>query len=350
MPYIGVSPTGGVRKVFSYTATAGQTSFSGSDNNSQTLSYSDSNFIDVFQNGVLLLPSDYTATTGTSVVLDTGATVSDSIQITVFDVFSAADTVSKADGGTFDGAVTFGGGVSGDIANVSGDMTIDVAGDIILDADGGDVTIKDGGTSIGAISNTSSDLSIYSTASGHSGIRFHENGILPTNNAGALIDNDAVLGDASYRYTNLFLSGGVYLGGTGSANLLSDYEEGTWTPTTTSGTVTVASNSANYIKVGKSVTLFCRILNFSDTTSGSSFAISGLPFTISVDGNDEAHTGDAWGQSMGDHRSLFFYSASGNSTSTSSYYGGSTATYNQVTYSNFDNNTNMLIKLHYFTT
>ena len=110
-----VSPAGGVRKVFSYTATAGQTSFSGSDNNSQTLSYSDSNFIDVFQNGVLLLPSDYTATTGTSVVLDTGATVSDSIQITVFDVFSAADTVSKADGGTFDGAVTFGGGVSGDI-------------------------------------------------------------------------------------------------------------------------------------------------------------------------------------------------------------------------------------------
>ena len=58
---------------------------------------------------VLLLPSDYTATTGTSVVLDTGATVSDSIQITVFDVFSAADTVSKADGGTFDGNVTMGG-------------------------------------------------------------------------------------------------------------------------------------------------------------------------------------------------------------------------------------------------
>ena len=109
MPYIGVSPTGGVRKVFSYTATAGQTSFSGSDNNSQTLSYSDSNFIDVFQNGVLLLPSDYTATTGTSVVLDTGATVSDSVQITVFDVFSVSDTVSQADGGNFVGDITSGG-------------------------------------------------------------------------------------------------------------------------------------------------------------------------------------------------------------------------------------------------
>ena len=351
MPYIGVSPTGGVRKVFSYTATAGQTSFSGSDNNSQTLSYSDSNFIDVFQNGVLLLPSDYTATTGTSVVLDTGATVSDSIQITVFDVFSVADTVSKADGGTFDGAVTFGGGVSGDIANVSGDMTIDVAGDIILDADGGDVTIKDGGTSIGAISNISSDLSIYSLTGNHKGLRFGNGQIVPTNNAGADSDNTTDLGGTSNRFKNVYLSGGIYVGGTGSANLLNDYEEGTWTPTTTSGTVTVQSNSANYVKVGKMVTVYCRLASFSDTTSGSSFAISGLPFTISVDGNDEGHVGDAWGNSMGDNRSLFFYSASGNSTSISSYYGANgNSSYNQVTYSNFDSNTNMLVKFHYVTT
>ena len=53
------------------------------------------------------------------------------------------NTVSKADGGTFDGAVTLAGGVSGNIANVSGDMTIDVAGDITLDADGGDVKLSD---------------------------------------------------------------------------------------------------------------------------------------------------------------------------------------------------------------
>ena len=211
------------------------------------------------------------------------------------------------------------------IGTTSGNLTVDVAGDIILDADGGDVTIKDGGTSIGAISNTSSDLSIYSTASGHSGIRFHENGILPTNNAGALIDNDAVLGDASYRYTNLFLSGGVYLGGTGS-------------------------NSANYVKVGKFVTCYCRINSFSDTTTGNSFSITNLPFTISVNGNDEGHVGDAWGAEMGDNRSLFFYSASGNITNVGSYYGATNNDYNQVTYSNFTGNTNMLVKLHYITT
>jgi hypothetical protein len=60
----------------------------------------------VYQNGVKLSEADYTATTGTTVVLATGATVSDMIEIVVYDVFSVADTVSKADGGQFDNAVT----------------------------------------------------------------------------------------------------------------------------------------------------------------------------------------------------------------------------------------------------
>jgi len=108
MPYIGTSPSNGVRRVFDYTATAGQTSFSGSDNNSQTLAYTDSAYIDVYQNGILLVPSDYTATTGTTVVLDTGATVSDTLQIVAYDVFSLSDTVS-ASGGNFTGDITSGG-------------------------------------------------------------------------------------------------------------------------------------------------------------------------------------------------------------------------------------------------
>ena len=109
MPYIGTSPSNGVRQTYDYTATAGQTSFSGSDNNSQTLVYTDSAYIDVYQNGILLVPSDYTATTGTTVVLDTGATVSDTLQIVVYDVFSVADTVSASDGGNFGGDISSGG-------------------------------------------------------------------------------------------------------------------------------------------------------------------------------------------------------------------------------------------------
>jgi len=112
MPYIGTSPSNGVRQTYDYTATAGQTSFSGSDNNSQTLTYTDSAYIDVYQNGILLVPSDYTATTGTTVVLDTGATVNDSVQMVVYDVFSVADTVSKSAGGTFESNISVGGTLS----------------------------------------------------------------------------------------------------------------------------------------------------------------------------------------------------------------------------------------------
>ena len=109
MAYIGTSPANGVRRIFDYTATAGQTSFSGSDNSSQTLNYADSTYIDVFQNGILLVPSDYTATTGTTVVLDTGATVSDSVQVVAYDIFSVADTVSAGSGGSFGGNIGVGG-------------------------------------------------------------------------------------------------------------------------------------------------------------------------------------------------------------------------------------------------
>ena len=106
MPYIGVSPQFGVRRKHTYTATAGQTSFSGAGSEGATLSYKDSNFVDVYQNGVKLGDADYTSTSGTAIVLGTGATVNDIIEIIVFDAFSAADTVSKADGGTFDNPVT----------------------------------------------------------------------------------------------------------------------------------------------------------------------------------------------------------------------------------------------------
>jgi|LULP01.1.fsa_nt_gb hypothetical protein len=106
MPYIGVSPQFGVRKKHTYTATAGQTSFSGAGSEGATLSYTDSNFVDVYQNGVKLGDADYTSTSGTAIVLAQGASVDDLIEIIVFDAFSAADTVSKADGGTFDNPVT----------------------------------------------------------------------------------------------------------------------------------------------------------------------------------------------------------------------------------------------------
>ena len=84
MAYIGKSPSNGVRSRFVYQATAGQTSFSGSDANSLTLAYTDSLYMDVYQNGVLLKTgTDYAATSGTSVVLVTGASVNDVVEMVV---------------------------------------------------------------------------------------------------------------------------------------------------------------------------------------------------------------------------------------------------------------------------
>ena len=99
MPYLGKSPSFGVRQRYQYTATASQTTFSGTDTENLTLNYTDNNFVDVYQNGVLLKGggNDYTATSGTSVVLGTGATADDVIEIIVYDAFSAANFYSRTD-------------------------------------------------------------------------------------------------------------------------------------------------------------------------------------------------------------------------------------------------------------
>ena len=132
MAYIGVSPSNGVRRVHTYTATASQTTFSGAGAEGTSLSYKDSNFVDVYQNGVKLGDADYTATSGTSIVLAQGASVDDLVVVVVFDVFSVADTVSKADGGTFDGNVTMGGtfAVTGTTA-LTGNLT--ATGRVLVD-------------------------------------------------------------------------------------------------------------------------------------------------------------------------------------------------------------------------
>jgi len=101
MPYIGKAPKNSVRNRYVYQATAGQTTFTGSDTNALTLSYSDSLYLDVYQNGVLLKPAtDYAATTGTSVVLTSSASTNDVVEMIVYDVFDVADGYTKAQADT----------------------------------------------------------------------------------------------------------------------------------------------------------------------------------------------------------------------------------------------------------
>ena len=83
---------GATRQEFVYTATAGQTSFSGNDANSNSLAYTVGQ-IDVFLNGVRLAAADITATNGTAVVLGVGAEAGDTLNINAFGTFSVADVL-----------------------------------------------------------------------------------------------------------------------------------------------------------------------------------------------------------------------------------------------------------------
>ena len=74
---------------------------------------------------------------------------------------------------------------------------------------------------------------------------------------------------------------GLYLGGTGSANKLDDYEEGTWVPTvvgsSSAGTATYAEQHGTYVKVGSLVHLNFKVYISGHTGSGN-YRISSLPF------------------------------------------------------------------------
>jgi len=83
--------------------------------------------------------------------------------------------------------------------------------------------------------------------------------------------------------TGITVTGGIAIGGTGTANTLDDYEEGTWTPTilgTTSISMRTVYNS-HYTKVGNVVTLYTSFaLNSSATPATGSLRFGGFPFAF----------------------------------------------------------------------
>lgn len=90
----------------------------------------------------------------------------------------------------------------------------------------------------------------------------------------------ASLGGANYRFKDLYLSGGVYLGGTGAANYLDDYETGTWTPAAGDGFDAGTGADGRYVKVGDLVLVSGQITGLSGNGGGSYCAILNLPFNV----------------------------------------------------------------------
>ena len=69
-----------------------------------------------------------------------------------------------------------------------------------------------------------------------------------------------------------------------SSEVLSDYEEGTWTPavTTSVGSITTITTSGKYTKVGRNVTLTFRLVITDNGTGSGSFNMTGVPFAPSA--------------------------------------------------------------------
>jgi hypothetical protein len=152
-------------------------------------------------------------------------------------------------------------------------------------SDGDIIDFRKDGTTVGSIGTFAGDLTI---GDADVGIRFDTGtGLVPWNvSTNAATDNAIDIGASTARFKDLYLSGGVYLGGTGSANLLDDYEEGTWTATMgcTGNATTTTTKTGFYTKVGRKVTVSFRNLDDIDTTGLSGFLAVSLPFTcVSAD-------------------------------------------------------------------
>ena len=323
MPYIGKDPGTGLRGRFIYTATAGQTSFTGADSLGRTLTYTDSEYTDVYLNGVKLDKTDYTATSGTSIVLDSGASAGDILEVLAFDTFGLfsgefAQDVSVA------GALT----VSGTTTTASTTMTGDLSladkivhtGDTntaIRFADADTVTIETAGSErvrvkdsgfVGVGTNapdTSLDVAgsgvpveIDSTNSNTYKVQFKNNGSLTAYLGTAA--NSFFFANASAAQLLRVDSDGVKFGtDSAAANGLGDYEEGTFTPVFTrassgfSTTPTYSAQDGAYVKIGSLVHAEIEI-RFNNSFSGGSgdYLVRNLPFSNSGMANLE---GISWG-------------------------------------------------------
>jgi len=149
-------------------------------------------------------------------------------------------------------------------------------------SDGDIAEFRKDGTTVGSIGASGGEPYI---GNGDTGLKFNSANdyIQPFNvSGGSGRDNAIDIGNSGNRFKDLYLSGGVYLGGTGAANKLDDYEEGTWTPTLNFGGnatgMAFTTQSGSYVRVGQVVTAQFRIELSAKGSSTGNANFGGLPF------------------------------------------------------------------------
>jgi hypothetical protein len=273
--------------------------------------------VHVFQNGVRLVDgTDYTATNGTTITLTVAAQSGDNVVVISQADFQVSGAVSTS-GDTMTGDLT----VQGAFTSVGIDdnadavaLTIDSSENVLIGktsqsvdtvgaellpsgigqftvdgnfagrftrktSDGDIIVLRKGTGTVGSIGVTAGDNIYFAGAAGNTkGLYLSDSGVIPCTTSGVPQDGTSDLGAPTVRFRHAYLSGGIYLGGAGSANALDDYEEGTWTPAVYQAGFTISNPTARYTKIGRLVTVTCDC-DLSGTGNGNDMKISGLPFT-----------------------------------------------------------------------
>ena len=134
MSYLGQAPGQGQAEYFLFTASGSETSVTTADDG-RVVSYTVGQ-VSVYLNGVKLVEGsgkDFQATNGSTITGLSALTASDVVEVVALSAFSPSDTVSSANGGTFNGNVSFG---DNNITNV-GSLALDS-----ISADGTSITIS----------------------------------------------------------------------------------------------------------------------------------------------------------------------------------------------------------------
>ena len=158
------------------------------------------------------------------------------------------------------------------------------------------ITINSANTPVGSIGTFGGYQYIIGGNAGgtHAGLRFINNAsIRPCGSTGNDLNATLDLGTSAARFKDLYLSGGVYLGGTGAANLLDDYEEGTYVATltpSTSGSITLNTSfdTLSYTKVGRIVSIVGRVRVSSVSSPVGTWVRVSLPFNIATGSEDDS--------------------------------------------------------------
>ena len=253
----------------SFLATAGQTVKTG-------LSYTPS-FIEVYVNGVLLTDTtDFTATNGNSVTFTVALLLNDEVTVISLKTFTVADHYSKTEADTLLAAKATNTALAlkAPIANpvFTGTTTTN-----LLASNGTILGLQTNGTSVGSI-GTLGGATYFGSAD--SGIMFNGVNQNPTNGTSTRVDNTNDLGASSYRYKDIYLGGGAFLGGTATANKLDDYEEGTFTPSGTG--INTGTSVGVYTKIGN----VCHTQMWIHANGATDGTITGLPFTLGTGSNN----------------------------------------------------------------